>query len=145
MTATESMEAQLAELYREKEVLNSAFPDIDVKGLIALARSVQSQLDALIGDQLEQLLHEREVLSAAFPGLGLQDIIELARAEWERRESASAFSNDPIASSFENQLQSLYSEREELEFAFPGRDARGVVTEIQEKIRLLERFYSQQS
>lgn len=139
-----SMEEQLAELYREKEHLSLAFPGLDVKGFIELTRSVQGQLDALISEQVDQLLEEKSKMEAAPPGLTIDQIIELAQTELYRRTGATADA-DPVTTSFSQQLASLYSEREELESAFPGRSVPQIVGEIQEKIRLLEQLYARKN
>ena len=139
-----SMEEQLAEFYGEKEHLNLAFPGFEVRDLIEASRSVQSQLESLISDQVDALLIDKSKLDEALPGLTIEHVIELAKAELDRREHDTAGS-DLMVSSLSEQLSSLYTEREELETVFPGRDIRSIVTEIQDKIKLLAKFYSRKS
>jgi len=145
METLTSMEEQLSELYREKEHLAQAFPGMDIKGVLELTRSVQTQLDSLISEQIDTLLEERSRLETALPGVSIDQVIEFALAEQFRRTGATNSGSDPVEQSFTAQLTELYRDREELETVFPGRSAFEIVSEVQEKIRLLEQFYAHKS
>jgi hypothetical protein len=138
------MEEQLRELYKEKETLAAHFPGLSVREIVELTRSVQNQLDALYEDHIDRLLSERDRLSSAFPGMTIDEIIDLAHAGM-RGDAIRATGGQAavgIAENMEQQLIHLYSEKETLANAFPGKNAQEIVQDINNKVRRLEALYA---
>lgn len=140
--STTNMEAQLRELYRDKEVISQAFPGVSAQGLIELMRSIQGQIDTLLEEQFNWLVQERDRLYAAFPGKSIDQIIELARRGAAIDGSTAGIENPAMTASMEAQLVDLYEEREKLSVIFPGMDAEEIVTEISAKVKRLEALYA---
>jgi hypothetical protein len=145
LVTTESMKKQLKELNREKEALNEGFPGMEVKQIVRLAQSVQSEFDNLIAEQIEIVLQERQLIRDAFPELSVAQVVLLAQKEIEREREEARLAADAEARSLAAQLSSLYKEVDELSHAFPGLAPSQVVNEVQEKMRLVEQLKAQRA
>ncbi len=137
----ENMERQLAELYRDKELLDANFPGKSAQEIVTLVRSVDDELNRLIQERFDALESDRARLAAAFPGLTIDEVIELAR---QGAKTSRVTPPDPTdqASSLEAQLIELYDEKRQIAEQWPGLEIEEVVAEIKAKIERLERLCS---
>jgi hypothetical protein len=128
-----SMEAQLIELYKERETLAAHFPGLTAEEIVAAAAALQNRLNAAVEDQLVELAELRVALMEAFPEASLGQIIEFAKAGIE-------IVAPELESSLDAQLRDLYEERQLLAEAFPGKSAEEIAADLDRKLRLLEQL-----